>query len=238
MDMEIRGQRECRECGTRWSYYETGEVVCPDCGSLRSRGIDERTEHTNAPVTLDLSSARSIVESEGLSAALDDAIERCRSFITRTGFIHAGDLKPLSETYLAANELVYTARDASRSMRIDESEELYLFSLLRGADDDRRPALDDVPPSMYAARGLAYAAAIEAYRRDLRTYLDDHSDQMVQSVLATIEEHVRRVEALDGDVDPETADQLVLATQETGEYVRTGNEPLLETARSRLNEIV
>lgn len=91
---------------------------------------------------------------------------------------------------------------------------------------------------MYAARGLAYAAAIEAYRRDLRTYLDGHSDQMVQSVLATIEEHVRRVEALDGDVDPETADQLVLATQETGEYVRTGNEPLLETARSRLNEIV
>lgn len=236
--MEIRGQRECRECGMRWSYYETGEVVCPDCESLRSRGIDERTEHTSAPATLDLSPARSIVESEGLSAALDDAVERCRSFTTQTGFIHAGELKPLSETYLAANELVYTARDASRSMRIDESEELYLLSLLRGADDDQRPAPADVPPSMQAARGLAYAAAVDAYRRDLRTYLDKHPDQMAQSVLATTEEHVRRIEALDGDVAPEITDKLVLATQETGEYVRTGNESLLGTARDRLDAIV
>lgn len=236
--MKIRGQRECRECGTRWSYYETGEVACPDCGSLRSRGIDERTEHTGAPVTLDLSPAQSMVDTEGLSAALDDAIERCRSFTTQAGFIHAGELKPLSETYLAANELVYTAREAGRTMRLDESEELYLLSLLRSADDDRRPAPDDVPPSMHAARGLAYAAAIEAYRRDLRTYLDTHPDQMAQSVLATIEEHVRRIEALDGDVDPETAERLVLATQETGDYVRTGTESLLGTARSRLDEMV
>lgn len=236
--MKIRGQRECRECGTRWSYYETGAIGCPDCDSLRSRGVDERTEHTSAPVTLDLAPARSMVESEGLSAALDDAVDRCREFIRQTGFIHAGELEPLSETFLAANELSYAAREANRAMRIGDDEELYLLTLLRGADDDRRPDSTAVPRSMRAARGLAYAAAIDAYQRDLRTFLETHPDQTAQSVFSTIEEHVRRIEALDGEVDPKTAERLVVATHETSEYIRTGAETQLVTAQDRLDEIV
>jgi DNA-directed RNA polymerase subunit RPC12/RpoP len=31
--MKIRGERECTDCGTRWSYYDTASVECPQCGS-------------------------------------------------------------------------------------------------------------------------------------------------------------------------------------------------------------
>jgi uncharacterized Zn finger protein (UPF0148 family) len=234
VDMKFRGQRECQDCGTRWSYYETGEVACPNCESLRSRGIDERTEHTDAPVPLDLSPSRSMV-SEGLSEALNDALERCREFVTRTGFIHAGELKPLSETYLTANELVYAARESLYSMRIDDDEEVYLLSLLR-ADTGQRPPPEEVPRSMRTARGLAAADAVGDYRSDLRTCLDD-GDPIVRRVLATIAEHVRRIEALDGDVEPVTTERLVHATQDIGEYVRTDEEERLATARDRLDEI-
>jgi DNA-directed RNA polymerase subunit RPC12/RpoP len=41
--MKIRGERECKDCGARWSYYETGSVSCPECGSRRSVGVDDRT---------------------------------------------------------------------------------------------------------------------------------------------------------------------------------------------------
>lgn len=234
--MEFRGQRECQDCGTRWSYYETGEVACPNCESLRSRGIDERTQHTDAPVDLDLSPSRSMVESEGLSEALNDAMERCREFVNRTGFIHAGEFKPLSETYLAANELVYAARESLRSMRIDDDEELYLLALLRGADTGQRPPPEEVPRSMRSARGLAAADAVGNYRSDLRTYLDD-GDSMVRRALATIAEHVRRIEALDGDIEIVITERLVHATQDIGEYVRTGEEERLATARDRLDAI-
>lgn len=236
MDMKFHGQRECQDCGTRWSYYETGDVACPNCESLRSRGIDERTEHTDAPVDLDLSPSRSIVESEGLSEALDDALERCREFVNRTGFIHAGEIEPLSETYLAANELVYAARESLRSMRIADEEELYLLALLRGVDAGQRPPPEEVPRSMRSARGLATADAVENYRSDLRTYLDD-GDSMARRTLATIAEHVRRIEALDGDVETVMTERLVHAMQDVGEYVRTGEEEQLVTAHDRLDAI-
>ncbi|RRJ29229.1 DUF7117 family protein [Halocatena pleomorpha] len=232
--MKIRGQRECRECGTQWSYYETGAVSCPNCDSLRSRGLDERTEHTDAPAALDLSPARSLVEEEGLSEALEDATERCRTYITHIGFIHAGELTPLSETYLAATELVYSARELRRSMRIDDDTELYLLSLLSGADEGDRPDPDSVPHSMRTARGLACAGAVDDYRRAFSWYLDEHPDQQATAVLQTVSEHARRIEALDGDVDPVMAEQLVSAVRDLRRYVCTGTETL-SAARSRLD---
>lgn len=234
--MKIRGQRECQECGTRWSYYETGEVSCPDCDSLRSRGLDERAEHTDTPVTLDLSPARSLVEEDGLSAALRDAIERCRTYTNRTGFIHAGEFRKLSETYLGATELMYGGRESRRSMRIGDEAELYLLTLLKGADAGRRPDPEDVPESMRTARGLACAAAVDDYRREFKRYLEDRPDQQVGPVLGTIAEHVRRIEALDGDVDPAAAERLVRAVRELREHVCTDADTIT-TARLRLDEI-
>ncbi|MXR22522.1 endonuclease Q family protein, partial [Halobacterium bonnevillei] len=56
--MDVRGERECKSCGTRWSYFETGSVACPECGSVRSVGVGERSQHTDGNATLDLSDAQ------------------------------------------------------------------------------------------------------------------------------------------------------------------------------------
>ncbi len=55
-------ERECTECGTRWSYYETGSIGCPACGSLHSVGLDERTEHTDLRVEFDLTPVRADID--------------------------------------------------------------------------------------------------------------------------------------------------------------------------------
>jgi hypothetical protein len=234
--MKIRGRRECGDCGHRWSYYETGEVACPECGSLRSTGLDDRTEHTDAPVTLDLTAARNRVD-DGLLDAAMDAAETCREYVRQAGFINGGELKPLTDTYLAAAELSAVARTLDRSMRVDDASELYLLSLLRGTDLDDRPGPEEVPDSLRAPRALAYARAVDDYRSDLRTYLDERPDPAASAVLQRIGEHVRRVEALDGEVDPADSERLARAAQDVGEYLLAGDEGTLATARGRLDDI-
>ncbi|MFD1515203.1 DUF7117 family protein [Halomarina rubra] len=234
--MKIRGRRECTDCGHRWSYYDTGEVACPDCGSLRSTGVDERTEHTADPMTLDLTAARNRVD-EGVLVAATEAAEQCREFVRRSGFIDGGDLQPLSETFLAAAELAAVAATLDRTMRVGDAEELYLLSLLRGADLDDRPGPAEVPDSLREPRALAYASAVADYRSDLRTWLDDHPDPAASRVLQTLDEHVRRVEALDGAVSPADSERLARAAQDVGEYLRDGDETRLATATGRLDEI-
>jgi len=66
--MEIRGTRECRSCGRQWSYYETGTIRCPDCGAIRSVGIDERRQlHTDGAAELDLEPVREALADEPLA---------------------------------------------------------------------------------------------------------------------------------------------------------------------------
>ena len=79
--MRIRGERECKDCGTRWSYYETGTPSCPDCGSLRSVGVGERTQHTAGTAALDLSPARNYLDDGegGLRAAAERAAAEARA---------------------------------------------------------------------------------------------------------------------------------------------------------------
>lgn len=234
--MKVRGQRECTECGTRWSYYDTGEVACPECGSLRSTGVDERTRHTDAPVDLDLTEPRNRSE-EDLTAAAEAAAERCREFVRRTGFINAGELRPLSDQYLAAAELAAVGAAVGRAMRTDDDEELYLLSLLRGADAGDRPAPEEVPDSLAATRSLAYASAVDDYRGDVRTYLEDDPHPEVRSALESIRDHVRRIEALDGEVDVRVAEQLVQSVREVGQYLAGGDEAALAAAQDRLDAL-
>jgi len=234
--MKVRGQRECTECGTRWSYYDTGEVACPECGSLRSTGVDERTRHTDAPVDLDLTEPRNRAE-EDLTAAAEAAAERCREFVRRTGFINAGELRPLSDRYLAAAELAAVGAAVGRAMRTDDDEELYLLSLLRGADAGDRPDPEEVPASLAATRTLAYASAVDDYRRDVRTYLEDDPHPEVQSALESIRDHVRRIEALDGEVDVRAVERLVRSAREVGQYLAEGDEAALAAAQDRLDAL-
>ncbi|WP_247000250.1 DUF7117 family protein [Halosolutus gelatinilyticus] len=233
--MKIRGERECTECGTRWSYYETGSVGCPACGSLRSVGIDDRTEHTDLQVAFDLTPVRNAIDEQSTEDLAAQAREACREYIRRRGFVNAGNLRDLDDTYLAASELLHVADVVGREMRLDETEELYFLSLLRDADDGGRPATDEVPPALRGPRGLAYANAIREYRRDVRTWAEDRSLTTAErSALETLGEHVTRIRMLDGDVEPRLAERLVEATRDLTNGLR-GDEFAFTRAQERLD---
>lgn len=235
--MKIRGTRECQSCGSQWSYYETGSIECPDCGSLRSVGVDERTEHTDSPATLDLSPVVERIDRDPLTEVAAEAAERCQEYVRKRGFIQAGDLEPLDAAFVAAVELRYAAADLARSMRVTDAEQLYFLSLLRGADTGERPPPAEVPESLAATRGLATASVVDAYRRDLVRYLDDHPDQAVRTTLGRIVDQKKRIEALDGAVGVETSETLLHALVDLSHYAALDDETALATAEERLDEL-
>jgi len=233
--MEIRGERQCKACGSRWSYYETGQITCPDCGSVQSVGVDERTEHTASPVTLDLSPVRERLDREPLSRVGDAAADRARKHVARAGFVHAGELQPLSGTYLAATELRRVGTTVGRRMRVDEDEQRYFLALLRGADQGERPAPEEVPETLHPERGLAVAAGVDAYLTDLRHALDERErEREVDRLLSAITTRRKRVEALDGDVDPAESERLVRVVRDLSTYLREDDETALIRADERL----
>lgn len=238
--MEIRGERECKDCGTRWSYYETGSVTCPSCESVRSVGVDqERKRHTAGQAALDLTEVRNMIDAAPEADVAEAAIEKCREFVRKTGFIDAGELQPLDDVYLAARELRQVADIVGRSYDPTEDEELYYLSLLRGADRGERPAPDEVPAGLREARGLAYAEAVQAYRREIGTWINDQDAEYpaAMGALATLGDHVKRIKALQGDVDPETAETLVRAARNLAEAVRWDDEDALARCRERLERL-
>lgn len=243
--MKVRGERECQDCGTRWSYFETGDVSCPDCDSLRSVAVDEeRTRHTDAPADLDLTPYRSALADDADPSTFATNLERdCRTYLRRRGFVHAGDLRPLDDRYLAVRELLTAVVDYDRDRKVgvdygvdSDDVERYLLSLVAGADAGERPTIDEVPEPMTAARGLAYATAVDDYREEVATYLDDHPDEGARRVLGRIRDQTRRVEALDGDVPPATVETLVRACRDVHSYL-DGDEEALAAATDRLDSL-
>ncbi|WP_435333420.1 DUF7117 family protein [Haloarchaeobius sp. TZWWS8] len=236
--MEIRGERECKDCGRRWSYYETGSVNCPDCESMRSVGVDdEKRLHTASPVEFDLSEARGAIDEVPEDEALTLVVEACREFRGAHGFVNAGELQDLDDTYLVAGELRHVAGMVERSLGRDDEERFYLLSLLR-EDVTDRPAPDEVPETLRAARGLAYADSVRTYRRELRDWMEAsgiEADRLAAEVLSALDDHAKRVEALDGDVSPRESERLVLATREVAAYLRDDDEDAISRARQRLD---
>jgi uncharacterized Zn finger protein (UPF0148 family) len=239
--MRIRGERECKECGTRWSYYETGSVDCPSCGSLRSVGVEERKRHTDSPVEIDLSSVRASVDSRPLHELTDEAKAACREYVRSRGFVRAGELQTLDDEYLVAVELLEVADLVGRSFDPTEDEELYLLDLVGGVEAGNRPEPGNVPDSLRAARGLAYAKGVREYRRELRDWLEDDDrpsePEPVRVVQSRLDQHVRRIRALSGDVDPRSAERLVETTRDLAAYFRDDDEAALATARDRLERM-
>lgn len=233
--MKIRGTRECKSCGSQWSYYETGSIECPECGSPRSVGVDDRTEHTDSPTSLELSPVVERLDQDPLAAVATDAAERCQEYVRKRGFIDAGELKPLDATYVAAVELRYVAAELARSMRVEEDQELYFLSLLRGAEAGERPPAAEVPDSLVPARGLATATVVDAYRRDLAHYLDDHPDESARRTLGQLVDHKKRIEALDGAVQIETTAVVLQTLIDLSHYVALDEESALATAQERLD---
>ncbi len=230
--MDIRGERECQSCGARWSYYDTTEITCPECGSIRSVGVDERKRHTAGKATLDLESIKADIDDEPISDLADRASEAAQSYIKPVGFIHAGELQPLSDQYLAACELRRVGATLGRVMQVEEDEQLYFLQLLRDADSGNRPGPEAVPESLHPQRGLAIAAATDAYLTDIRQSLDDREGG-VDSVLSAITTQRKRIEALDGAVEPTDAERLVRTLRDLGEYLREGDETALARALDR-----
>ncbi|QZX99491.1 DUF7117 family protein [Halobaculum rubrum] len=255
--MDVRGDRECTECGTRWSYFETGSVACPDCGSLRSVGTGERRRHTDAPAELDLTAVLATLDDTPLADLVDEIKSECRAYLRKRGFIRGGDLAPLDDAYLAAAELRHAAdvygrlagpgggrADATMGDRgpegatagVTDDEEWYVTALLRATGTGERPSASEVPPRMHEARGLAAAEAVLEYRTDVAKYLDDHTDPEASRTLGAIRDRAKRIDALDGDVTPAEADALVDAAVELGRYLIAGDMEALASARERLDD--
>lgn len=233
--MRIRGRRECLDCGERWSYFEVGTVTCPRCDSVRSTAVDdEPVRHTAGQSTIDLSAARGAVDTRPLRDVAALAAEAVRSYLTDRGFIAAGELQPLDDVTVAAAELQAASDRIRRTMITDEATERYLLDLLRGVPAGERP--DTVPETLRAARGLGAAVAVDRYRVDALRYLDDHPDADARVLVGTLRDHLRRVEALDGDVPVETANGLVAAARDLGEYLR-GDDVALTRASDRLSRL-
>lgn len=233
--MEVRGERECTECGTRWMYYETGTIECPACGSIRSVGVGERKEHTAGPAELELDPAVELVDTEPIDTVADVAVEQARAYLRTAGFVHAGELCPLSETYLLAAELRRAGATLGRALTVDDDEELYFLSLLRGGVDGERPSADAVPDSLRAERGLAVAATAEAYVSDVRRLYKD-PEPAVADVLSAVRARYKRIEALDGDVPPADAESVVRVLRDLSEFLRNGDKTALARATDRFDD--
>ncbi|KAA9397825.1 TFIIB-type zinc ribbon-containing protein [Haloarcula sp. CBA1130] len=231
--MKVRGERECQDCGTRWRYYETGSIACPDCGSIHSVGIDEHTEHTDTPATLDLTPVRNRIDADSTREIADAVAERCREYTRKRGFIDAGELRSLDPTFVAAVELQHVGTHLSRELRSGDSAERYFYELLGGADDGDRPAVEDVPSALRVPYGLAMAAAVDSYQRDVRTYLDANPEPTARQLSGRIRDHRKRIEALDGNVDPADANRLAHAARDLGSYI-TGDESAFVRAENWL----
>lgn len=233
--MEIRGERECRDCGTRWSYFETGSVACPACGSVESVGRGERAEHTAGGAALDLGPARAAVDHEPVERVAELAAEAGREYRLAAGFVDAGDLQPLDETALVAAELETVGRELATQLRVDHVEESYLLELLEAPIADDRPGPEDVPEPLYDARGLAIARTLEDYQRDLRRVVEDPEGPLA-SALSRIRARRKRLEALQGDVEPREAERLVGAMRDVYAYLQPGDEAALARIDERLRD--
>lgn len=231
--MKVRGERECQDCGTRWTYYETGSIACPDCGSIHSVGIDERTEHTDSPATLDLTPIRNRIDTDSTREIAGAAADHCREYTRERGFINAGELRSFDEAYVAAVELQHIGAHLSREMRISDPAERYFYELLGKADDGDRVPVEEVPTELSAPFGLAMAAAVDQYQRDVRTYLDTNPEPTARRLSGRIRDHRKRIEALDGNVDPADANRLVHATRDLGSYIN-GDESAFVRAENWL----
>ncbi|MFB6146914.1 MAG: TFIIB-type zinc ribbon-containing protein [Halobacteriaceae archaeon] len=254
--MRVRGERECKDCGERWSYFDTGRVTCPACGSAHSVGRSDRALHTASAADLDLADARDRV-SESLREAGREAAASARAYVARAGFVDGGDLRPLEDRFLVASELRYAGSEVARATRPDEAVEGHFLALLSAASDGQRPGPDEVPDALRGARGLGCADAAGQYATEVVEWLDwrEAHAVAVRDLFDRLRPHRRRVEALDGEVDPRTAERLVAVAREAGRAARVtagadegGNEAAsaeadadaeaaISTARERLDAL-
>lgn len=231
--MKVRGERECQNCGTRWSYFETGSVACPACGSVKSSSRGDRAQHTAGGSALDLAPVREAVDDEPLRRVAELAVEVGRAYRREAGFVDAGELQPLDDTFLLAAELETVGRHLGQAMQVDDEARTYLLTVIRAPLEDKRPDPGNVASSLAPARGLAVCRAVDAYVSDLRLVYDEPDRPLARS-LSTIRTRRKRIEALDGDVEPRNAERLVDAARDVYAYLVRDDEAALARIDERL----
>lgn len=235
--MRVRGERTCRDCGANWSYFETGSVACPECGSVRSTGRGDRERHTDRENELDLTATKAAAADGDLDTALDTAADVALEYVRHRGFIDAGDLRDLDEEYLFAQELRHASTIAASRLDLADDERAYLLQLFEAAPPARPPA-EAVPDGLRAARGLAAATAVRDYLDELRTWLADEREGVSDEVpTASLDDHVTRIRALDGEIPPEAAEELITAARAIGRYCRERDDDALESATSAVESL-
>lgn len=196
--MEIRGRRRCLDCGATWNYFETGGVDCPECGSIRSTSTTEGRQDTSSTEL----NMEDVVQELGtdFTGGLSEAADRCRSYVSRRGFIETGELQPPDARYVMASEIVEIADVFTQPMRreVGESERNYVVDLVRGLRAGEPP--EDRPESLDAAHNMALARTAERYIRDLRRYARSEGIDVPQGV-EKAREALKRTEATEGDAD-------------------------------------
>lgn len=222
--MRVRGVRSCNECETEWSYFDTGSIVCPQCGSIASVGLGDRRLHTDAPVRLELP-IESIDDPTTIEDVADIIERRCRRYRNRRGFIRGGELRRLDDQFLLAHELLEIAADHRRQGRSSPRSDAalgYDLSILDAViRNGRPPDPDEVPRERHRHRGLGHSLALGSYLRDLKAWLETNegTDDGPRVLIGEIEEHLRRIEALEGDVEPREVDGLVHAVRAIRRHV-------------------
>jgi hypothetical protein len=196
-------------------------------------GLDEPTEHTATDTTLDVTAVQANVGEKPLRNLAKQAADLAREYTAKAGFIDAGELQPLDDTVLVAAELRRVGATLGHVMQIADEEELYFLELLRSANGGDRPDSEAVPETLAPERGLAVTASVDAYLTDFRRAFPDR-ERSVTNVLSSVRTHRKRIEALDGDVDPAEAEQLVRTVRDLSDYVREDDETALSRALERL----
>ena len=194
--MEIRGERECLDCGEKWSYFETRQPECPECGSLRSRAVEDSTEDTGGAVeTGDL-----LTRFGGdFEEALEEAEERCREYTSRTGFVEGGELLPPEPVYVMACEVKHIAAEFVGAREPADLERDYVVALVEGVETGEPPSPNKRPSGLDAAHNRAVAETVEEYAKELSTYLRSvgETDGRVEEA----RDLAKRTQATDGDAD-------------------------------------
>jgi hypothetical protein len=194
--MEIRGERECLDCGETWSYFETREPACPECGSLHSRAVEDAEEDTGGAVETGDLLTRFGTDFE---AALEEAEDRCREYTSRVGFVEGGELQPPSPVYVMACEVKHTAAEFVGEREPTEEEREYTVSLVEGVEKGEPPGADGRPSTLDAAHNRAVAETVEEYAVDLSRYLRSMGEG--DGRIEEARDLAKRTQATDGDAD-------------------------------------
>jgi hypothetical protein len=254
LHMKIRGQRQCSECGHEWSYFDTGQVACPACGSLKSVGRGERKTHTDSAIELDLSAHQQALDAEtDVSMIAEGLTTTLRDYIRQRGFLNGGTLQPPDDTLLSAAELLHAVDVLDRCRHPTDEARLYVTKLLGVANDGHRPTPNSVPTSLTTARGLAYTEVLSTFHQDFTKWITEESSVMdgsVQSVTEMqesdvsihqlrerLDTHLTRSEALQGDIPVETSERFVIIARKLHHGVVNHDTDALETARMKLNSV-